>query len=248
MLPNAAGLLVAGVVSLSGVAAHGHVSKIFLDGQEYGGWIADVYPYMPEPPETIGWPTNVTDNGFVSPDRFSSPEIICHRGGVPSAISAPVSAGGTVELEWSTWPESHHGPVLNYLAKVDGDFSDIDPSTLQFFKFDETGLVSGSNPGYWGTDVMLANGRRYSMMIPSTIAPGKYVLRHELVALQNVGAAQLYPQCINIEVTSNTTEGDVNPGGTPATELYSPADPGFLFNIYEQYDSYPIPGPDVFRD
>lgn len=200
---------------------------------------------MPDPPETIGWSTEVRDNGFVSPDAFNSPEIICHRGGKPSAISAPIAAGGTVELQWSTWPESHHGPSLGYLAKVEGEFADVDPTTLQFFKFHESGLLSGTNTGFWGTDEMLANGMKWRAQIPSNLAPGKYVMRHELIALQNVGAAQAYPQCINIEVTG---AGGVNPGGTPATSFYSPNDPGFLYNIYDQRgEPYPIPGPPVFE-
>lgn len=147
-------------------------------------------------------------------------------------------------MQWNTWPESHHGPALSYLARVDGEFADIEPTELQFFKIHETGLVSGSNPGTWGTDEMIANGTRYRATIPSTLAPGKYVLRHELVALHSIGEAQLYPQCVNIEVTGSGTE---IPGGNPGTSLYSPDDPGFLFDIYRKFDSYPIPGPPVFE-
>jgi hypothetical protein len=212
----------------------------------YSGWLADQYPHIPSPPETIGWRTTVTDNGFVSPSQFGSQDIVCHRGGAPSAIGATASAGATIQFQWNTWPDSHKGPIMNYLAKVNGEFSQISPGSLQFFKISQAGLVSGSNPGTWATDQMIQNGFRTSVTLPSSIAPGKYVLRHEIIALhsaQQQNGAQSYPQCINIEITGG---GGTNPGGTPATSFYSASDPGIIFNLYTSFSSYPYPGPAVF--
>lgn len=64
-----------------------------------------------------------------------------HRGATPGATSAPVAAGDSVSLQWTEWPVSHHGPVLDYLAKVDGDFSAIDKTALKFFKIDGVGMT-----------------------------------------------------------------------------------------------------------
>lgn len=186
----------------------------------------------------------MTDNGFVAPDAFGTADIICHRDGAPGPISAPVAAGGTVELQWNTWPESHHGPVIDYIAPVDGDFATIEPASLKWVKIDEAGLVSGSNPGVWATDDLISDNITWVSTIPESLAPGNYVLRHEIIALHSAGnadGAQAYPQCINLEVTGSgsTTPSD----GVAATTFYTPEDPGILFNIYEAFTEYIIPGP-----
>lgn len=38
-------------------------------------------------------------------------------------IQATVAAGGTVTVVWNTWPVGHYGPVLNYMAKCNGECS-----------------------------------------------------------------------------------------------------------------------------
>lgn len=186
----------------------------------------------------------MTDNGFVAPDEFGTADIICHRDGAPGPISAPVAAGGKVELQWNTWPESHHGPMIDYIAPVDGDFASIEPASLKWVKIDEAGLISGSNPGHWATDDLLADNITWVSTIPDSLAPGNYVLRHEILALHsagNAGGAQAYPQCINLEVTGS---GSASPSdGVAATSFYTPEDPGILFNLYEEFSEYVIPGP-----
>lgn len=83
------------------------------------------------------------------------------------------------------------------------------------------------------------------MTIPASIAPGNYILRHEIIALHgayDVGGAQFYPQCINLEITGS---GSSVPSGVVASSLYTPDEPGVHYNIYndETSPSYPIPGP-----
>lgn len=246
MLLTVSSLLFAALISIPGAAAHGYLRTIQIGGTTYTGWLADQYPYMSPPPATIGWRTTVTDNGFVAPNQFGSSDIACHRGGQSSSTFATVSAGSTIQLTWNTWPESHKGPIMNYLARV-SDFASAQPGSLSFFKISQAGLVSGSNPGTWVTDQMIQSGFRTSVTIPSSIAAGRYVLRHEIIALHSGGqqnGAQSYPQCINIEITGG---GGSSPGGTSATSLYRANDPGILFNLYTSFSSYPYPGPAVVR-
>ena len=221
----------------SSVYGHGYISSIQAGGNTWPG--AD--PNNPNP-ESPGWQAQNTDNGFVAPDAFSTSDIACHRGAVAPSVSAQVAAGDTMTLTWNTWPESHHGPVLDYLAP-----GGTDPGSLSFVKLDEKGLISGSNPGTWADDELIANGFSWDVTIPANLAPGSYVLRHEIIALHSAGqqnCAQAYPQCINIEVTGG---GSATPnGGEPATSFYTPTDPGILFNLYEDFSSYPIPGPPVW--
>lgn len=120
----------------------------------------------------------------------------------------------------------------------------MDKTSLEFFKINEGGLLDGSNaPGRWVTDKLIDDGLTWTTTIPASLAPGSYVLRHEIVALHEgnrQNGAQLYPQCINLEVTGTGSE---KPAGVVATSLYTAADPGILFNVYQANSDYPIPGP-----
>ncbi|PKS12646.1 hypothetical protein jhhlp_000854 [Lomentospora prolificans] len=110
--------------------------------------------------------------GNLEPNGFSSADILCHN----------------VTLVWNTWPESHRGPVIDYLASCGGgDCSSVDKGFLSFAKIAEAGLVSGSNSGTWASDELMANGNAWTVTIPSSVAPGYYVLRHEIIALHGAG-------------------------------------------------------------
>lgn len=102
---------------------------------------------------------------------------------------------------------------------------------------------SGNNPGAWVTDDLIKNGFSWDLTIPN-LAPGNYVVRHEIIALHAAGqtnGAQAYPQCINIVVSGS---GSVKlSGGTPATSFYKANDPGILFSLYTNFNGYTIPGP-----
>jgi hypothetical protein len=227
---------------VSYVSAHGFVSSIQAGGRTYPG--NDPNNFNAQSP---GWRATNTDNGFVSPSAYGSSDIACHRGGSPSAVHATLTAGSQVRLTWNTWPESHKGPVIDYIASCNGDCSRVSPGSLSFAKIAQSGLISGSNPGTWASDNLIRNGNSWTVTIPSNLAPGDYVLRHEIIALHAAGSqngAQNYPQCINLRVTSG---GGSRPSGTSATSLYSPTNPGILFNLYTSFSSYPIPGPAVWR-
>lgn len=100
----------------------------------------------------------------------------------------------------NTWPESHKGPVITYMAAVSGEFSAVAKEELNWFKIDASGLIDGTTqPGNWATDVLMANNITSTVTIPSDIAAGNYVLRHEIIALHSAGqedGAQSYPQCM----------------------------------------------------
>ncbi|CAI7648187.1 unnamed protein product [Penicillium pancosmium] len=229
------------------VAGHGYVTGAVVDGTYHGGFIVDTYNYQDPFPDNIGWFEDATDNGFVDGSSYSSSDIICHKDAKNAALSASVKAGGDVELQWTEWPESHHGPVITYLANCDGDCTTVDKTSLKFFKIDEAGLIDDSNvPGTWASDNLISNNNSYTVTIPSSIAAGNYVLRHEIIALHSAGdtnGAQNYPQCINLKVTGG---GSDSPAGTLGTALYKNTDPGIKVNIYQSLSSYEIPGPALY--
>jgi len=226
--------------------AHGRVTSINVDGEDYTGFIND-YLYTDSPPDIVAWSADNGDNGFVDGTSYTSGDIICHRDSAPGKISASVAAGGKIEIQWGTdaWPESHHGPIIDYLAKCAGDdCTTVDKETLEFFKIDEAGLIDGSTaPGQWASDELIAADGKWTVTIPESLAPGQYVLRHEIIALHSAGdvnGAQNYPQCFNLEVTGS---GTANPEGVLGTALYTPEDAGIKVGIYAPMDSYEIPGP-----
>lgn len=239
--------VVGAIAFASKVAAHGTVTGIVADGVYYKGYNPSMQ-YDSVAPIVVGWsiPEDL-GNGFIAPDAYNNSDIICHLNATNAQGSATVKAGGTVELQWTAWPSSHHGPVLDYLAKCDGNCTTVDKNTLEFFKIDGVGLINETSlPGSWASDDLIANNNSWTVTIPSSIAPGSYVLRHEIIALHSAGSidgAQNYPQCVNLEVTGSGTD---TPSGELATAFYKETDPGIEINIYQTLTTYDIPGPTLY--
>jgi cellulase len=132
------------------VTAHGFVQGIVTGHKWYPGaqpWWR-VNPSIPHA-KTAGWSSLNQDLGFISPSEYNTAAIACHKSAKSTNTRIPVNAGDKVRLLWSEWPSSHKGPVLTYLAKCPGDCSIVDPTTLDWFKIDQAGLINGNPaPGY----------------------------------------------------------------------------------------------------
>ncbi|KAK4039997.1 glycosyl hydrolase family 61-domain-containing protein [Parachaetomium inaequale] len=234
--------LLAGLTGAALVAAHGHVSHIVVNGVSYENYDPTSYFYQPNPPTVIGWATTQQDNGFVEPNNVGTSDIICHRSGAPGGGHATVAAGDKISIVWDPeWPESHIGPVIDYLAACDGDCESVSKESLKFFKIDGAGY--DKTAGRWAADALRANGNSWLVQIPSDLKAGNYVLRHEIIALHGGGSpngTQAYPQCINLRVTGS---GSALPAGVPGPSLYTASDAGILFNPYVPSPNYPVPGP-----
>ncbi|KAI1263719.1 carbohydrate-binding module family 1 protein [Xylariaceae sp. FL1019] len=236
--------LLAALASATTVVAHGHVTNIVINGLSYQGYDPTTFPYETDPPTVVGWTASDTDNGFVAPDAYTSGDIICHISATNAGGHAQVAAGDSISIQWDTWPESHKGPMIDYLAACNGDCESADKTALEFFKIDEVGLLDSTTaPGTWGSDILIENNNTWLVQIPADLKAGNYVLRHETIALHSAGSengAQNYPQCFNLEVTGS---GTTVPEGVLGTELYTPTDAGIEINIYTTGISYVIPGP-----
>lgn len=195
------------ITSLSAIAAlaatataHGTTNGVTIDGVYTGGFKLDYY-YAKQNngpiPEHIGWYAENLDNGFVEPNAYGTADIICHKAASPEGSSdslAKVAAGGTVEFHWTAWPESHMGPVITYVAPYTGDIASVDKTTLKWAKIQEDGYANGE----WAAVKMISQNNTWPVTVPSTLAAGKYVFRHEIIALHGAGSAngaQNYPQC-----------------------------------------------------
>ncbi|KAH8907300.1 hypothetical protein BR93DRAFT_690551 [Coniochaeta sp. PMI_546] len=228
--------------------AHGIATALvaFPTGTFYAGYNPS-YQWSRPPPTVVGWSTpDDLQNTFVSPSAYASPDIVCHLGATPAGAEAPVNAGDVLEIQWTPWPASHKGPVIDYLANCNGPCTNVDKTKLNFFKIDEVGLVDAASDT-WGATQLTNNNNSWLVKIPTDIAPGNYVLRHEIIALHAAGqpnGAQNYPFCFSLAISSSGTK---NPDGIPAQKLYSPSDPGILFDLFSKSRAaYKIPGPPLY--
>ncbi|KAI0150238.1 lytic polysaccharide monooxygenase [Xylariaceae sp. FL1272] len=244
-MPSLLSLAAVSLPLLKGVLAHGYVSGVEVNG---GAWVDGANPnwyyYTAGAEITPGWRALNQDNGFVAPDAFQTTDIACHKSATAGGAYITANAGDTLTLFWNTWPDTHKGPVINYLAECNGECTSETAGDLTFTKISEDGWISGSNPGTWATDTLIANNFTSDVTIPSTLAAGNYVLRHEIIALHSAGSvdgAQAYPQCLNVQVGGSGSTA--LPAGTAGTALYTENDPGILFNLYTTFTSYTIPGP-----
>ncbi|KAL7281321.1 hypothetical protein ACG7TL_004630 [Trametes sanguinea] len=229
------------------VDAHGYVQEVVIGSTHYTGYLPYQDPYYPVPPERI---------------------IRKIPGNAPAPLFAPVNAGEEIKLNWTTWPDSHVGPMITYLARAPSDITKWQPgdeyaitsgaTILEFpdetlscsavwFKVAEAGKTAD---GKWAaTDLLSAADSIYTFTIPPNLQPGQYIIRHEIIALHGAFAypgAQFYPSCIQIEVSGS---GNAFPDASSLVSFpgaYTPETPGIVFDVYDNTSQpYPIPGPAV---
>lgn len=253
-------ILIPALLAVTGAHAHSYISSFVVDGIIYPGFVPvnhDEDPSM-NPPVLAAWSTDVDDDGWVGELDYAQPDIICHLNAGNANGNAPVEAGDFITFQWNGWPESHHGPIITYMAYCGQDASACmvtDKTELEFFGVDAVGLIDPSATlheyytafGIWATDVLIYTNHTYTVQIPPTLAPGNYVIRHEIIALHyallpGLGP-QHYPQCIDVMISG---EGTDVPEGVLGTELYgNPEDEaGLKYDISQDpLPPYTIPGP-----
>ncbi|KAF2676299.1 lytic polysaccharide monooxygenase [Lentithecium fluviatile CBS 122367] len=239
---------------------HSMVADIWANSVHYYGFNPN-YNLTSYPSDTPAWYTTNVGGNPLYPVDAKMPQIICAKGGSNANISVPVTPGTDVRLRWwqenVAWPESHHGPVINYLAACNGPCSKVDMRTLKFVKISERGFVRQTDQpeGYWATDELIADNGSWNVRIPAGLAAGEYVLRHELIALHiaftgtgaySASGAEFYPQCVSLKVGGSGTKKIT--GGVDARTFYSGAEPSLRLNIHETYDhsDFVIPGPKLW--
>ncbi|RXW22113.1 hypothetical protein EST38_g3739 [Candolleomyces aberdarensis] len=183
--------------------------------------------------------------------HIPTPQRIVRKVPGNSPLVGTIAAGDVVKFNWTDWPDSHRGPVLNYLARVP-DGVDItkwtpDKDAAIWFKIDHAGKYED---GTWAADMFVPpNNKLYSLRIPPKLKPGQYLIRHEILALHgafNFPGIQAYPVCVQVEITGNGTAFPTSFVSFPGA--YTPETPGVVFNIYDTWGNppYPIPGPEVW--
>ncbi|KAH7928784.1 glycoside hydrolase family 61 protein [Leucogyrophana mollusca] len=229
---------------MSQVSAHGGVLSYNIAGTTYQGFKAYNTPTGQSSIQRE-WDTY---NPITDP---TSGSLSCNSNGASlgsGQLSATVAAGSSITAYWNTWPHSI-GPVMVYMASCGGSCTSANTASLNWFKIDQKGLISGDLPtGQWAQGELIADGSSWTTSIPSSLAPGEYFIRHELLAIHTSNQPQFYPECAQLKVTGS---GTAQPSGSYLVKLpgaYKMSDPGVGIDVYSMpgVTNYTIPGPAVW--
>ena len=124
--------------------------------------------------------------------------IRCNNAGVlGTGLLGSVAAGATIKTHWKQWT---HRPaaIMIYMAKCPSAGCDSwDGAAKTWFKIAHEGLISGTqNNGTWAGD-QITDTLEWVVTVPASLAPGQYLIRHELLALHQANN----PQCAYILYT-----------------------------------------------
>ncbi|EKM51828.1 glycoside hydrolase family 61 protein [Phanerochaete carnosa HHB-10118-sp] len=226
------------------VAAHGYVSGIGIDGQWYSGNA----PGQNQGPSPIRM---VANNGPVK--GATNPDIVCGLSAQNAQLVVPANSGSLLSVQWSGgsggsaehWPHEV-GPVMTYMAPCGSTpCNQFNGTGAGWFKINQAGLESDGSTWYQGT--IASTGDTFDLNLPENLSPGGYLIRNELISLQNgisVGGAEFYPSCFQVMIGGN---GNGSP--SPAVSFpgaYSDTDPGIyvpgIYNGPQALANYTFPG------
>ncbi|KAJ7212115.1 glycoside hydrolase family 61 protein [Mycena pura] len=220
-------------------AAHGWVGSITVAGKLYQG----------NGLGTSGAPSVIRQVNTNSPvTSVSDPNLACGPNAQLAQLVADANPGDPVAVDWvsTEGPWFHNvGPMLTYLANCgSASCTQFDASQAMWFKIQQSGRDSSG----WA-QAQLNSGAPANFTLPSNLAPGNYLLRHEIIALQNgvtEGGAEFYASCSQLSV------GGSDSGEPSSSELvklpgaYSATDPGILVDVYSNPNApYTFPGPPI---
>ncbi|KAF7346322.1 hypothetical protein MSAN_01859900 [Mycena sanguinolenta] len=221
------------------VAAHGWVGSINIAGTNYEG-----PPLGTSDPGTVIRQVN-TNSPVTS---VSDPNLACGPNAQLAQDIATANPGDPIEVNWvsSAGAWFHDvGPMLTYLANCGSSpCSEFDVSNAQWFKIQQVAKVDGG----WA-QALLNSGAPATLSLPSNLAAGNYLMRHEIIALQNAvsqGGAEFYASCSQLQVKGSATG---SPSASDLVKLpgaYSATDPGILVDVYSNPNAaYTFPGPPI---
>ncbi|KAK1758283.1 glycosyl hydrolase family 61-domain-containing protein [Echria macrotheca] len=227
------------------VAGHGAVTSYIIGGKTYPGY--DGLNTTTNPAPTIQFPWA----NYYPTLSIDDIKIRCNTGSPsappPELLSAPVRAGDNITAVWKQWTHQQ-GPVMVWMYPCGGGDS-CTGDAKAWFKIDQMGLFRGDeglNSNNWGTALVNKN-LEWSSVIPRNLAPGRYLVRHELLSLHQKKVSQFYAECAQLEVAG---DGDAVP---PAEFLYPipgyapQSDPGVTVDIFtDKSTTYTCPGGPVW--
>jgi len=225
------------------VAAHGILQEITIDGRKYEG---------PGLDKNNPRPSGIRQVVVQDPIKgANNPAINCGVDAKPAPKVHNADPGSQLTFKWLTasggnWPHNT-GPMLTYLASCGNQScAEVDSSKVQWFKVHEAGRKDGK----WEQQQLLDGGVA-SVPLPQNLAPGGYLVQHQIIALHlatQPGGAEFYSGCAQILVGGNEK-------GVPPREAlvsmpgpYKDNDPGiFVPDVFNTNAQYQMPGPQIAR-
>ncbi|OCB88252.1 hypothetical protein A7U60_g4658 [Sanghuangporus baumii] len=222
-------------------SAHGYPLRVTVDGTEYAG-ANGPSASSDSPMREVSSNSPVTDP--------TSNDIICGLDAAQASSSASANPGSTLQFFWGTISGGNWfhnvGPIITYMAACSDDCSSFTPDdSTEWFKIDQQGESTDGDSSTWAQAELL-DGSPATVTIPNGLKAGNYLVRHEIISLQNsvsVGGTEYYPSCLQVTVGGNDN-GEPNetvhfPGA------YSETDPGILGDFYTSGYTYVFPGGSV---
>ncbi|KAF9458540.1 glycosyl hydrolase family 61-domain-containing protein [Collybia nuda] len=138
--------------------------------------------------------------------------------------------------------------MLTYMASCGSTpCNKFDSQGAKWFKIDQVGRKSN---GQWAQQDLM-NGQTAKVTLPSTLAPGNYLIRHEIIALHlanSRGGAEFYPSCSQLKVGGSQTGAPAQNELVALPGAYSDDDPGiFDPDVFNPGSKYVFPGPAVAK-
>lgn len=225
-------------------SAHGIVADITVDGKKFQG----------NKPGGSTNPSVIRQVSAQDPTKgATNPDINCGPDATAASLVADVNPGSVMTFDWreadfqGKWPHNT-GPMLTYMASCGDQTCDkFDSTTAKWFKVQQVGQDSD---GKWAQAALMTGGVA-TVNIPKNIAPGNYLVRHEIIALHlamTKGGAEFYPSCTQVRIGGN---GSGQPTADELVSLpgaYSDTDPGILTpDVFNPGFKYNFPGPQIAK-
>ncbi|KAJ7366865.1 glycoside hydrolase family 61 protein [Mycena albidolilacea] len=222
------------------IAAHGWVASITVAGTTYQG------PPIGTSSDLASVIRQVNTNSPVT--SVSDPNLACGPNAQLAQDNADANPGDSIAVDWvSTAGAWFHdvGPMLTYLANCgSASCSEFDAANAMWFKIQQAGRDASG----WA-QAQLNSGASATLSLPSNLAPGNYLLRHEIIALQNGGSqggAEFYASCSQLRVGGSGTGAPTSSDLVKIPGAYSATDPGILVDVYSNPNApYTFPGPPI---
>ncbi|KAK0104133.1 hypothetical protein ONS96_005229 [Cadophora gregata f. sp. sojae] len=177
-------------------------------------------------------------NGNSPVTDLTSSDLTCNVGAETGFNTSTVTlaAGSTIAFISDT-AVYHNGPVSVYMAKAPTTAAAFDGSGNVWFKILDIGPTFPG--GKWDLK------QTYKVPIPACISAGEYLVRIQSMAIHNPYPAlpQFYVSCAQVAITGGGSK-DLGPK-VAIPGAFKATDPGYIANIYTNFTSYTIPGPEV---
>jgi len=225
------------------VSAHGFVQDLKIDGKLIKG----------SPVGGKAVDTSIRQVFSQDPIKgANNPSVNCGNGAKAASQVSSANPGSTLAFSWkaadgSNWPHNI-GPMLTYMTNCGDEGCDkFDPANAEWFKIQQVGKKDADT---WAQND-IKNGADATVTLPKDIAPGNYIVRHEIIALHlanSKGGAEFYEGCVQLKIGGSGTGAPSKDELVKLPGAYSDTDPGiFDPTVFDSGAKYSFPGPAISK-